>query len=173
MHSLALVIVPNDSTFPTVRRPAVARDAALAARIDALLYLFEQPEEQAWGVDYSRGFRFDWCVVGGRWNGWGREVRRVMSKQKIEQPRRPIPRFLERNAVWTDTLSRMRLPSVVAYPESVITPHGVWLDCPRTLPVSGRGTVRQRKAKAAWLKKIKGVFAAYPECLAVAVDYHD
>jgi hypothetical protein len=169
MHALAVVIVPNYSGRADVR-PLAARDAALSARIESLLYMFEQPPERAWGVDYSRGFQFDWCVIGGRWEGWGRRVRRLMLK-KMKLPRRPIPRFLERNAVWTDWLSRMRIASLDEYPLAVITPHGDWVDCPEEL-WSGTATVRARNAEAAWLKKVQKIMTAYPDCLAVAVDYH-
>ena len=58
------------------------------------------------------------------------------------------------------------------YPLAIITPHGQWVDCPSVLPAFGKATTRQRKAKATWLKKIQRIMEAYPECLAVAVDYH-
>ena len=110
MHSLALIIVPYDSAQANVR-PLVARDAALSARIETLLFLYEQPQEELWGVDHSRGFQFDWCVLGGRWAGWGRQMRQMMIKQRLDPSRRPIPHFLERNSVWSEDLTRVRIAS--------------------------------------------------------------
>ena len=171
MHSLALIVVPYDSAQANVR-PLVARDAALSARIETLLFLYEQPQEELWGVDYSRGFQFDWCVLGGRWAGWGRRMRQMMIKQRLDPSRRPIPQFLERNSVWSEDLTRVRIASFREYPFAVITPHGEWVDCPSVLPIYGKPTVRQRKAKNAWLKQIQRIMNAYPDCLAIAVDYH-
>jgi hypothetical protein len=153
-------------------RPLVARDAALSARIETLLFRYEQPEEMAWGVDHSRGFQFDWCIVGGRWEGWGRQVRRLMVKQKIQPSGRPIPQFLERNAVWSEDVGRVHISSLADYPLAVITPHGDWVDCPSALPVFGKATARQRNAKSAWSRTIQGIMKTYPDCLAVAIDYH-
>ena len=108
MHSLAVLVVPNDPARANMR-PLVARDPALSARIDTLLFRYEQPGEMAWGVDHSSGFQFDWCVIGGRWAGWGRQVRRLMDKQKIQPSGRPIPQFLERNAVWSEDVGRVHM----------------------------------------------------------------
>ena len=36
----------------------------------------------------------------------------------------------------------------------------------------GNMTVRERKAKVAWLNKIRRVMRAYPGYLAIAVNYH-
>jgi hypothetical protein len=171
MHSLAVLVVPNDPVRANMR-PLVARDAALSARIETLLFRYEQPEEMAWGVDHSRGFIFDWYAIGGRWEGWGRRVRQLMVKQKVQPSRRPIPRSLERNAVWSEDVGRVRISSLAEYPLAVITPHGDWVDCPGVLPIFGKPTARQRNAKAAWLRKIQRIMKAYPDCLAVAIDYH-
>ena len=170
MHSLALLVVPYDSAKAKMR-PLIARDAALSARIETLLFQHEQPEEDLWGVDYSRGFQFDWAVVGGRWSGWGRRLRQVMIKQGLTPSRRPIPQFLQRNSVWSGDLSRVRIASFGEYPFAVITPHGEWVDCPSALPIYGKPTLRQRKARKAWLSEIQGIMNAYPDCLAMAVDY--
>ena len=32
---------------------------------------------------------------------------------------------------------------------------------------------RQGNVKAEWLRKIQRIMKAYPDCLAVAIDYHD
>ena len=95
-----------------------------------------------------------------------------MVKQKIQPSGRPIPQFLERNAVWSEDVGRMHISSLPDYPLAVITPHGDWVDCPSALPIFGKATVRQRKAKAAWLKTIQAIMKTYPDCLAVAIDYH-
>ena len=100
-------------------------------------------------------------------------MRQLMVKQKIHPSRRPIPRSLGRNAVWSEDVGRLRLSSLAAYPLAVITPHGDWVDCPSSLPAFGKATARQRKAKTAWLRKIQRIMKAYPDCLAVAIDYHD
>ena len=171
MHSLALLVVPYGSAQAGMR-PLVARDAALAARIETLLFRYEQPQEELWGVDYSGGFKFDWAVVGGRWAGWGRLLRQVMIKQGLAPSRRPIPQFLQRNSVWSEDLSRVRSVSFGEYPLAVITPHGDWVDCPSALPIYGKPTLRQRKARKAWHKQIRKIMNAYPDCLAIAVDYH-
>jgi hypothetical protein len=123
-----------------------------------------------WGVDYARGFKFDWCVIGGRFSGWGRDVRGLMARRRIRPTQRTIPRFLERNAMWSEDLARVRLGSL--YPLAIVTPYGDWMDAPALLPTFGDMSVRVRKAKAAWLKKIRRVARAFPGCLAIGVDYH-
>jgi len=96
----------------------------------------------------------------------------MMIKQRLDPSRRPIPPFLERNSVWSEDLTRVRLASFREYPLAVITPHGDWVDCPSVLPIYGKPTVRQRKARKAWLKQIQRIMIAYADCLAIAVDYH-
>ena len=172
MHSLAVLVVPNDAPRARIR-PLAVRDAALSARIDTLLFRFEQPEERAWGVDHAQGARFDWCVIGGRWAGWGRRVRQLMRKQNIEPLRTPIPKFVERDAVWSGDLIRVRTAALAEYPLAVITPHGDWVDCPSVLPAFWKPTPRERKARTGWLKTIGQIMDAYPDCLVIAVDYHD
>jgi hypothetical protein len=149
----------------------VARDAATRAALDTLLFRYQQPEEQAWGVDSARGFKFDWWVIGGRFDGWGREVRALMTRQRLRPAPRPIPRFLERNAIWSDDLGRVRFTSSI-YPLAVVTLYGDWIEASPLLPSFGKTTVRVRKAKAAWLKKIRTMMHAFPSCLAICVDYH-
>ena len=114
MHAFAVALIPHYEVHAALR-PLEARDAAVRARLEMLLYRYEQPEDQAWGVDYGQGFRFDWWQIGGHWNGW------------------------EECAEW---------------------------------PGFGKLTARERKAKAAWLRRIRKLMRAYPHCLAVGIDYH-
>jgi len=169
MHAFAVVLVPHYEVHASLR-PLEARDAAALARLEMLLFRYEQPEDQAWGVDLGRGFRFDWWEVGGRWNGWGRNLRTLMRTQRLRPSPRPIPRCLERNAVWSEDLGRVRLNSSL-FPLAVVTPHGEWEEC-AVPPGWGRPTSRERKAKAAWLRRIRRLMQAYPGCLAIGVDYH-
>lgn len=46
MHFLAVVLIPFDPQRANLR-PLVARDAAVSARIDTLLFRYEQPTERA------------------------------------------------------------------------------------------------------------------------------
>lgn len=109
-------------------RPVVARDAALQARIDTLLFRFEQPDDEPmWGVDMDRGFAFDWAVVGGRWSGWGDDIRERLARQRLTAWPRTMPRFIQRDAVWSEDLTRVRLIRAVQ-PAAVLTPHGEWLE---------------------------------------------
>ncbi len=167
MHQLAAVLIPFNASI----RPLAARDAAAWARLDMLLYRYEQPQEQAWGVDATRGYIFDWWALGGRWQGWGRHIRTLMARQRLRPSQRPIPRFLERNAVWSEDLGRVRMGSS-PFPVAVVTPHGDWHQCSEAVLGFGKTTVRERKAKAAWLRRIRTLMRAYPDCLAVGVDYH-
>lgn len=170
MHLLGIVLIPFDAARASMR-PVVARDAALFARLDMLMFRYQEPDEGTWGVDPARGFEFDWWVLGGRANGWGREIRTRLTKQHLRPSRRPIPRFLRHNAVWSEDLARARLRS--SYPLAILTPHGEWEQCSETLMNSfGKMTVRERKAEVAWLRKIRKLMRAYPGCLAIAVDYH-
>jgi hypothetical protein len=99
VHQLA-VLVPF-STEHAAMRPVVARDAALQARIDTLLFRFEQPDDEPMGgVDMDRGF--------------------VLTSPPLLFPK----------------------------------------------------TTRERKAGSDWRRLVRAVTAAYPSCLAVAVDYH-
>jgi hypothetical protein len=170
MHTLGVVLIRFDRAHAAIR-PRAARDAAAQAQLDTLLFRYEQPQEQAWGVDDSRGFRFDWCVVGGRFSGWGRDVRSLMARQRIRPVARPIPRFLERNAIWSEDLGRVRLTASL-YPLALLTPYGEWLDAPACLPTFGKPSARARRAQVAWLTKIRQAARAFPDCLAVGVDYH-
>ena len=93
MHTLAVVLIPHYVVHAALR-PIEARDAAALARLETLMFRFEQPEDQAWGVDHGRGFRCDYWSVGGRWNGWGRELRAMLRKQRL----RPSPRVYRSGA---------------------------------------------------------------------------
>ena len=124
MHAFAVVLIPFYEVHASIR-PLVARDAAALARLDTLLVRYEQPQEEAWGVDHARGFIFDWWELGGRWNGWGRNLRTVMKRQRLRPSPRPIPRCFERNAVWSEDLGRARLGSSL-FPVAVVTPYGEW-----------------------------------------------
>jgi hypothetical protein len=171
MHSLGAVLIQFDRARAAIR-PQAARDAAAQAQLDTLLFRYEQPQEElAWGVDDARGFRFDWCVVGGRFSGWGREVRSLMARQRIRPTARPIPRFLESNAIWSEDLGRVRL-TMSLFPIALLTPYGDWLDAPGELPNFGKMSARARRALAAWRTKIRQAARAFPDCLAVGVDYH-
>lgn len=169
MHAFAVALIPHYEAHAALR-PLEARDAALLARLEMLLFRYEQPEEQAWGVDYGGGFRFDWWEVGGRWNGWGRTLRALMRKQGLRPSPRTIPRILEPNAVWSEDLGRVRLGSSV-FPLAIVTPHGDWEEC-AVWPGFDRPTARERKATAAWLRRIRKLTRAYPSCLAIGIDYH-
>jgi hypothetical protein len=169
MHAFAVALIPHYEVHAALR-PLAARDAAAKARLETLLLRYEQPEDQAWGVDYGGGFRFDWWEVGGRWSGWGRNLRALMVKQGLRPSPRAIPKFLERNAMWSEDLCRVRLGSWV-FPLAVVTPHGDWEEC-AVWPGFGKLTARERKAKAAWLRRIRTLMRAYPSCLAIGIDYH-
>lgn len=170
MHVFAVVLIPFYPVDVSIR-PLVARDAAALARLDTLMFRYEQPQEQAWGVDYERGFMFDWWELGGRWNGWARDLRALMRTQGLHPTRQPTPRCLERNAVWSEDLCRVRLTSSL-FPFAIVTAHGEWEQCSAVLSGFGKPTVRERKAKAAWLRRIRKIMRFYPACLAVGVDYH-
>lgn len=171
MHSLAAVLIPFDRQRASIR-PVAARDASAQAQIETLLFRYEQPgDDWAWGVEHGRGFQFDWWVIGGRFGGWGRDVRSLMARQRIRPTARPIPRFLARNAVWSEDLGRVRLNEAL-YPMALLTPYGDWFDAPASLPNYGKASKRARRVENGWLKKIRHAARAFPECLAVAVDYH-
>src|SRR5207244_10356890 len=105
---------------------------------EMLLFRFQQPEEWGvWGNDPDRGFMFDWYDVGGHWKGWGRHVRQLLAKQHLRPSPRPIPRSLERNAVWSEDLARARL-NLSVFPAAVVTPYGDWEQCSSLLPLFRR-----------------------------------
>jgi hypothetical protein len=170
MHVFAVALIPFYRFHASIR-PLAARDAAALARLDTLMFRYEQPQEEAWGVDHGRGFMFDSWRVGGRWNSWGRDLRTLTRRQHLRPLPRPIPRCLERNAVWSEDLGRVRLTSSL-FPPAVVTPHGEWEECSVDLPGFGKPTVRERKAKAAWLRRIRKLMQTYPSCLAIGVDCH-
>lgn len=168
MHQLAVVLVPFGPEHTSIR-PLAARDEGTRARLDTLLFQVTQPDRAAWGVDFEQGFEMDWWSIGGRWTGWGRDVRALMRRQRVRPATRPIPRFLLANTVWTEDLARVRLSSPV-FPDAMLTPHGVWNEAGVLL--MGSKTARERKAKAAWLRRIREVVQMYDRHLAVAIDYH-
>ena len=171
MHLLAAVVIPYESYHAEIR-PAVARDAALNGRLEMLLYQFMQPDDDwKWGIDHHLGFQFDWWALGGSYDGWGRDVRSQMARQRVPPIKRAIPRFIERNAIWTDDLARVRL-AMSLVPHAVLTPHGVWHEPSMILFGFGKQTVREKRARAAWLRKIRKILQMYAAHLAVAVDYH-
>jgi hypothetical protein len=171
VHLLALVLIPFDRDQAAIR-PPTARDAALWARLDMLLFRYQQvDDDQMWGVDITMGYCFDWWELGGRWDGWGYDVQELMVRQGHEPVKRAMPRFIARNAVWSEDVARVRLISALC-PVAIVTPHGEWKQGAAILPSFGKPTLRQRKANAAWRRRIRKVMAAYPAYLAVAVDYH-
>lgn len=92
-----------------------------------------------------------------------------MTRQGLRPSQGSIPRFLKRNAVWSEDLGRVRLAAFSLCPDAVITPHGEWEEYAED---SGNSTVRERKAYAAWLRRIRRLMRAYPRCLAIAIDCH-
>jgi hypothetical protein len=88
-----------------------------------------------------------------------------MTAQGVRTTQRPIPRLLARNAVWSEDLARVRLISSLL-PVAIVTPLGEWKEGAAILPVFGKPTARQRKATAAWMRKIRKLMHAHPECLA-------
>ena len=170
VHLLAAVLIPFGTEQGSIR-PIAARDAALWARLDTLLFQYEQPETYgSWGIDHARGFQFDWWSLGGRYAGWGREVRSRIIRQHLAPTVRPIPRFLERNAAWSDDLARVRLVASIL-PNAILTPHGAWHQ-PSMILLGGKLTVRERKAMRAWVRKIRRLMLVYEGYLAIGVDYH-
>jgi len=172
MHALAVVMIPFDSGQANIR-PRTARDAAIDARIDTLLFRYEQPEDDAWGVDLADGFKFDWCEVGGRWGSWGRHVRKLARTQRRRPSSKSVPRLIEPYAVWTEDLAQVRFTPVDLLPVALITPHGEWEQCQGDWVWAwGKPSARERKFKAAWLRRLRRFARAYPSCLAIAVDFH-
>jgi len=133
-----------------------------------LMFRYEQPSEQVWGVDFERGFTCDWWVIGGLWDGWGREVRKSQENRSPRDPQPPIPRFIVRNAVWTEDLTRVPASLV---PIAIVTPYGEWEESASTSD-SDKPTIRERKARTSWIRRVRRLMRAYQDCLAVAVDYH-
>jgi hypothetical protein len=96
-----------------------------------------------------------------------------MKKQHVPVSRVPIPRSLEPNAAWCEDLARLRLSTWAPFPLAIVTPFGSWVEAPTILfSTVGKLTARGRKAKSAWLRKIRTLMQACPGCLAIAVDYH-
>jgi hypothetical protein len=171
MHALAVVLIPILNE-PRTHRSLVARDAAARASLESLMFRYEDADDDwKWGVATQRGFTCDWWQTGGRWRGWGRDVRGLMKKQRLHPAARPIPRFLAHDASWAADLARVRLVSALV-PSAIVTRHGEWEEPSRPVPTFGTMTIRDRKAYAAWLKRIKWLMQAYSDCLAVGVDYH-
>ena len=171
MHSLAIVLIPM--RHDAKAQSTVAREAAARAKLEILMLRHEQPEEQSWGVDTDHGFTCDWWEVGGRWRGWGRRARTLMKKQHVPASRVPIPRNLEPNAAWSEDLARLRLSTWPPWPLAIVTPYGDWVEAPTILfSAVGKLTTRERKAKSAWLWRIRTLMQDCPGCLAIAVDYH-
>ena len=112
-------------------------------------------------------------LVGARGShdGWGRDVRAQTARQRLRLTERPIPRFIARNAIWTDDLARVRL-AMSLIPHAVLTPHGAW-HAPSTILFGfGKQTVREKRSRAAWRRKIRRILGMYPAHLAIGVDYH-
>jgi len=172
MHAFAVVLIPFYERHASIR-PLAARDAAALARLETLLFRYEQPpQDEAWTeIDYGVGYIFDWWEVGGRWRGWARNLRTVMKRQRLRLSPRPIRRCLERNAIWSEDLGRARLGASL-FPAAIVTPHGEWEQPVVTLLGFGKLTARERKAKAAWLRRIRKLMKMYSDCLAIGVDYH-
>jgi hypothetical protein len=171
MHALAVVMVPFDVSRANLR-PIAARDAALTACMETLLFRYQQPDDgPMWGVDMDRGFQYDWYAVGGRWANWGRQVRKLMKGRRLRPCRRSIPRAIERDAVWSEDLVQLRLTSWALLPIAVITPHGEWEQSRGNWGWS-KSNARERKSKAAWIERLRTLMRAYPSCLVIAIDFH-
>jgi hypothetical protein len=122
-------------------------------------------------VDHERGFKFDWCAIGGGWQGWRRHIRKLMRASRVRPLRRALPRILERNALWSEDLLRFRVASFALLPIAVITPHGEWGGVPWELGW-GKASARERRFKVAWIRRLRTLMRAYPVCLAIAVAVH-
>jgi hypothetical protein len=169
-HSLVAVIIPFDSHRENIATP-VARAAAAYARIDTLLFRYEQPQQQSWGVDFARGYRFDGWEIGGQWEGWGHQVRRRLKSQGLHPLKSSIPRSIKPNAVWSEDLAHVMLTSFPLFPVAIITPYGEWEECPGSWGW-GKSTKRERKLESTWLRRMRKLLRAGSGCLAVGVDCH-
>jgi hypothetical protein len=144
------------------------------ASISTLLFRYQERPNRRGPADHDRE-KFDWWVVGGRWDGWARAVRQEMTHQSL--PRsvgRRIPRFVSGNAVWSDELAHLRLSKLRhrSWPVAVITPYGDWIECDNRALYSGKPNVRERRARVAWFNTMRRLMRTWSGCLAVAIDYH-
>lgn len=107
---------------------------------------------------YNPNSKWDWWVIGGRWNGWLHEVHE-------EQERLPKDDSVANNvATPALCLERNKIPY------SLVTPDGVWHDKGR-MGWWGISTDEDEK----WPQKVKEIYEKYsgkPEHLVVLVDCH-
>jgi hypothetical protein len=82
-------------------RLLVARPCAMTSSKRDLKHccFAEEPDDMAWGVDETRGFRFDWWAIGGRWHGWGRKIRKVLKGRMWRLLLEPLSKPSQAHAV--------------------------------------------------------------------------
>ena len=112
--------------------------------------------------------RWDWCVIGGRWDGWifGPEREKASRDDKggfnfADEHHTP-----ENN---TRLVHDIPIDEIHYCPFAVITPDGQWHHEGR---MGWWGIVTDEVDPSEWHEEVKRLLAQYPNHLAVAVDCH-
>lgn len=148
-HFLCLVILPEGVTQES------AQDAA-----DRLLLPYDE--------NISAQGRFDWCVVGGRWDGW------IFGPEQEKKSRDGKGGFNFGNQHHTVSnncrpVSEIPLNDSYYVPFALLKPDGVWDEQGR---MGWFCIVKNEKSEDKWEKHVHAELRKYPEHLAIAIDCH-
>lgn len=107
--------------------------------------------------------RFDWYVIGGRWDG--AVLGRLTKHDPYDETR------ARHNVISTTALAGAPYLEDLL-PHCVVTPDGSWHEC-ETLVVEGWMNWRlETKDEDAWLREVRDLLARHPDHRVVGVDIH-
>lgn len=146
-HFVTLVIVPGDTPMNRIEQ-----------KVAILLEPYSEHNPRNTHV------KWDWWVIGGRWDGWiyGPEREKASRDKEHGANLDDKHRTLENNC---RLVSEIPLDEELYLPFAILTPEGEWTDWEEMATTNEKGSNQ-------WHETVKAVLKKYPEHLAVAVDCH-
>lgn len=103
--------------------------------------------------------KYDWCEVGGRWDGalfgveW-RDANLTEDHERLENNQRPVSELLEEDELFV--------------PAALVTPDGEWHTSSKQWYDEGYEELREKE----WKPEVKALYEQYPDCIATLIDCH-
>ena len=149
-HFVTVVLVP----------PSVPREHLEDAVARMLAPFDENLPAAAQGPSPHDG-KWDWHVIGGRWDGW------LYGPERHEAaPNASAGSTIGNNA---RIVRDIPMEDPFYLPFAVLTPEGHWHEVGR---MGAFALVREEMPRDQWHRFVQGLYAAYPDHVAVAVDCH-
>lgn len=116
-------------------------------------------------TDANPKARWDWWVVGGRWDGWLTETHHPGRPQGLNAI--PFGQPLSENSVPTEEL--LKLGSAATIPFALVTPDGEWHQKGR---MASWAFVLNEKPMAEWHQEVLKLYKQHFDTIAVMLDCH-